>query len=89
MPALKDEIYTIEYIYSLPEGQRAELIDGVIYNYTNAFVILEDYDVQGQYMDTGDYRVVCDGDYVSNLTTWPLSDTRTVKKATGISHLAK
>lgn len=65
------------------------LIDGVIYNYTNAFVILEDYDVQGQYMDTGDYRVVCDGDYVSNFTTWPLSDTRTVKKATGISHLAK
>ena len=32
MPALKNETYTIEYIYSLPEGQRAELIDGVIYN---------------------------------------------------------
>ena len=32
MPALKNETYTIEYIYSLPEGQRAELIDGLIYN---------------------------------------------------------
>lgn len=32
MPALKNETYTIEYIYSLPEGQRAELIDGMIYN---------------------------------------------------------
>ena len=32
MPALQNETYTIEYIYSLPEGQRAELIDGVIYN---------------------------------------------------------
>lgn len=28
----KTESYTIEYIYSLPEGQRAELIDGVIYD---------------------------------------------------------
>ena len=32
MPALKNETYTIEYIYSSPEGQRAELIDGVIYD---------------------------------------------------------
>ena len=32
MPALKNETYTIEYIYSLPEGQRAELIDDMIYN---------------------------------------------------------
>jgi len=32
MPLLKSDIYTTEYIYSLPEGQRAELIDGVIYD---------------------------------------------------------
>ena len=32
MPQLKTENYTTDYIYSLPEGQRAELIDGVIYN---------------------------------------------------------
>ena len=32
MPLLKPDIYTTEYIYSLPEGQRAELIDGVIYD---------------------------------------------------------
>ena len=32
MPLLKTEIYTIDYIYSLPEGQRAELIDGIIYD---------------------------------------------------------
>lgn len=32
MPLLKSDIYTIDYIYSLPEGQRAELIDGVIYD---------------------------------------------------------
>ena len=27
----KDDIYTIEDIYALPEGERAELIDGKIY----------------------------------------------------------
>lgn len=27
----KSEIYTIEDIYALPEGERAELIDGQIY----------------------------------------------------------
>ena len=32
MPLLKPDIYTTEYIYSLPEGQRAELIDGNIYD---------------------------------------------------------
>ena len=34
MPLLKDDNYTIEDIYALPEGQRAELIDGVIYDMT-------------------------------------------------------
>ena len=32
MPLLKNDIYTTDYIYSLPEGERAELIDGVIYD---------------------------------------------------------
>lgn len=32
MPLLKSDNYTIDYIYSLPEGQRAELIDGVVYD---------------------------------------------------------
>lgn len=32
MPLQKNDSYTTDYIYSLPEGQRAELIDGVIYN---------------------------------------------------------
>ena len=32
MPLPKQEGYTIDYIYSLPEGKRAELIDGVIYD---------------------------------------------------------
>ena len=32
MPLPQDQTYTIDYIYSLPEGQRAELIDGQIYD---------------------------------------------------------
>ena len=32
MPQLKKDVYTIEDIYALPNGQRAELIDGCIYN---------------------------------------------------------
>lgn len=31
MDALKEEIYTIDDIYALPDGKRAELIDGKIY----------------------------------------------------------
>ena len=31
MPLLKEETYTIEDIYALPEGERAELIDGHMY----------------------------------------------------------
>ena len=30
MPLLKEKVYTIEDIYALPEGERAELIDGQI-----------------------------------------------------------
>lgn len=32
MPLLKEETYTVDDIYTLPEGERAELIDGKIYN---------------------------------------------------------
>lgn len=32
MDAAKLETYTTEYIYNLPDGKRAELIDGVVYN---------------------------------------------------------
>ena len=34
MPLLKSDTHTLEEIYALPEGQRAELIDGVIYDMT-------------------------------------------------------
>ena len=34
MPLPKSNSYTIEDIFSLPEGQRAELIDGQIYDMT-------------------------------------------------------
>lgn len=30
-PLKKEEVYTIEDIYSLPDGERAELVDGKIY----------------------------------------------------------
>lgn len=32
MPLPKEQSFTIDYIYSLPEGKRAELIDGQIYD---------------------------------------------------------
>ena len=32
MPLLKTTTHTIDDIYALPDGQRAELIDGQIYN---------------------------------------------------------
>ena len=32
MPLLRDDNYTTDYIYSLPEGKRVELIDGQIYD---------------------------------------------------------
>ena len=32
MPLQNENTYTTDYIYSLPEGQRAELINGTIYN---------------------------------------------------------
>lgn len=32
MPLQNENTYTTDYIYDLPEGQRAELINGVVYN---------------------------------------------------------
>ena len=32
MPLPKEHLYTIDDIYALPDGQRAELIDGKIYD---------------------------------------------------------
>ena len=32
MPLLKEELVTTEYIYNLPDGKRAELIDGKVYD---------------------------------------------------------
>ena len=32
MSLSKENTFTTKYIYSLPEGKRAELIDGVIYD---------------------------------------------------------
>lgn len=32
MPFAKTETYTTDYIYALPEEQRAELIDGVVFD---------------------------------------------------------
>lgn len=34
MPLLKEQLHTVDYIYNLPDGERAELIDGKIYNMT-------------------------------------------------------
>lgn len=56
MPQLKTNIYTTDYIYSLPDGQRAELIDGVIYDITPPNRIHQKLSSQftkiiGQYID--------------------------------------
>ncbi len=34
VPLVKEHLYTTEYIYNLPDGKRAELIDGQIYDMT-------------------------------------------------------
>ena len=34
MPLLKEKLYTVDDIYKLPDGKRAELIDGQIYDMT-------------------------------------------------------
>lgn len=37
MPLPKEESFTVDYIYSLPEGKRAELIDGQVYDMAPPF----------------------------------------------------
>ena len=56
MPLLKNDTYTTDYIYSLPEGQRAELIDGKVYNMAPPSRIHQELVIQfvkaiGQYID--------------------------------------
>ena len=56
MPLPKNETYTTDYIYSLPDGERAELIDGQIYNMAPPSRIHQELVVQftkiiGQYID--------------------------------------
>lgn len=56
MPLPKQDNYTIDYIYSLPEGERAELIDGVIYdmappNRIHQELVAQFTKVIGQYID--------------------------------------
>ena len=56
MPLLKTEAYTTDYIYSLPEGKRAELIDGVVYDMAPPSRIHQELVTQfakviGQYID--------------------------------------
>jgi len=56
MPLLKTNVYTVEDIYTLPEGQRAELIDGQIYdmappNRTHQRIVSQLTKIIGQYID--------------------------------------
>lgn len=56
MPSLKTNVYTVEDIYTLPEGQRAELIDGQIYdmappNRTHQRIVSQLTKIIGQYID--------------------------------------
>ena len=65
------------------------IVDGYIQDYTYAFIILDAYDTTDRYMDPGQYRVICDGDYVSPITTWPLEETRSIRQGSGTSFFAK
>ncbi|MCM1044591.1 MAG: Uma2 family endonuclease [Candidatus Gastranaerophilales bacterium] len=64
MALAQENTYTIDYIYALPEGQRAELIDGQIYNMAPQMQIHQELVSQftkviGQYIDdhAGDCKV--------------------------------
>lgn len=57
MPLPKEHSYTIEDIYALPEGERAELIDGQLYNmappsYMHQKLVSEFTQSIGQYIKT-------------------------------------
>lgn len=56
MPLPRQDDYTVDYIYSLPDGERAELIDGVIYdmappNRMHQKIVAQLTKVIGQYID--------------------------------------
>lgn len=56
MPSPKENFYTTDFIYSLPEGQRAELIDGAIYdmappNRLHQELVSQFTKIIGQYID--------------------------------------
>ena len=59
MPLPKDRLFTIEDIYKLPDGQRAELIDGVIYDmappsYKHQKIVSELTRIIGNYIKSKD-----------------------------------
>jgi hypothetical protein len=62
--------------------------NGYLYDYQYAFIVLDDYDVNGKYMDSGQYRILYDQDGYSEPTEWPL-DTRSIKPGNGVSKHAK
>ena len=43
MPLLKEDIYTIKDIYALPDGERAELIEGKIYDMARRQQLIKEY----------------------------------------------
>ena len=65
MPLPKEELYTTDFIYNLPDGERAELIDGQIYymappTFTHQKLIFELSLAIGNYIKSkkGMYRYV-------------------------------
>lgn len=58
-------------------------------NFRRAFVVLSDYDPNDRFMDVGDYRVIYDGDYVSEQVDWPLDNTRANTGVEGVSIYAR
>lgn len=73
-------VYFNEYV-TYNDGSwlvKATLMSGTvsgsyIKNFRYAFIIVEDYDPNSQFMDAGDFRVLEDGDYWSEQTAWPLN----------------
>lgn len=61
--------------------------DGVIRNLKFAFIVLDKYDPDEEYMDPGDYRVIYDTDYYTYPGTWPLAVKS--QEASGISMYTK
>ena len=52
MPLPREQTYTVEDIYNLPEGERAELIDGQIYYlYPDGHKAVDEW-ISGFYVDS-------------------------------------